>query len=78
MFLAKKRKLVLHYYKNPKLLENNVRIIYSSFDTLELWKFSNLTFGGNDRYHTSTLCKVFFFFFVVQVLSRAREDHVAY
>ena len=32
--------------KNLKPSEIKVRIIYHSFGTLELWKFSNLTFGG--------------------------------
>ena len=31
--------------KTPKPLRINVHIIYSSSNTLELWKFSNLTFG---------------------------------
>ena len=37
----------LHHYKNPpKSSQTKVRIIYPSFGTLVLWKFSNLTFGG--------------------------------
>ena len=32
--------------KTLKLSQAKVRIIYSSSGTLELWKFSNLTFGG--------------------------------
>ena len=34
--LTKKPKLVLHYYKNPKPSEINVRIIYPNSGTLEL------------------------------------------
>ena len=45
-FFTKKHRSVLHYYKNPKPSEIKVCIIFPSSGTLELWKFSNLTFGG--------------------------------
>ena len=32
--------------RNPKPSEIKVRIIYPNSNTLKLWKFSNLTFGG--------------------------------
>ena len=43
----RKPRSVLHYYKNPKPQETKVRIIYPSSGILELWEFSNLTFGGS-------------------------------
>ena len=36
----------LHYYKYLKALINKNTHNFPSFGTLELWKFSNLTFGG--------------------------------
>ena len=66
IFLVKKRRSILHYYKNPKPSENKVHIIYLSAGTLELWKFSNLTFGGSlasttlvlsVRFSSSLLCR---------------------
>ena len=46
IFSAKKRMSTLHYYKNLKALTNRDTHNFSSSGTLELWKFSNLTFGG--------------------------------
>ena len=47
----------LHYYKNPpKPSQTKVRIIYPSSGTLELWKFSNLTFKGFLACTTPVLC----------------------
>ena len=70
---------VLHYYKNLKPLETKVRIIYPSSDTLELSKFSNLTFG---EYLAGTI-PVFFVrssysYSYSSLLRRAREDCVIY
>ena len=73
IFFIKKPRSILHYYKNPKPLEIKVRIIYPNSGSLELWKFANLTFGGYLAGTTPVLSIV-----VVQVLSKAREDHVAY
>ena len=78
IFLVKKRRSVLHYYKNPEPSENKIRIIYLSSNTLELWKFSNLTFKGSLAGTTPVLSIGFFFFFVVQILFRAREDCATY
>ena len=79
IFLVKKRRSILHYYKNPKPLENKVHIIYLSSGTLKLWKFFNLTFGRS-LVGTTPILSIgfFFFFFVVQILSMAREDRAAY
>ena len=74
----RKPRSVLHYYKNPKAPETNVRIIYPSSSTLKWWKFSNLTFGGSLADTIPVLSVGFFSFFVVQVLSRACEDSVAF
>ena len=41
----KKRCQLYTTIKTPKPLQTKVRIIYPSSSTLELWKFSNLTFG---------------------------------
>ena len=76
--LSKKRKSVLHYYKNPKPLENKVRITYTSSSTLELRrKFSNLTFAGSLA-GTTPVPSWGLLFCVVQVFSWAREDRVTY
>ena len=70
--LRQKTKMILHCYKNPKLSENKIRIIDFNSGTLELWKFFNLTFRGSLAGITLILCiGFFFFFFVVQILSRA-------
>ena len=74
----RKPRSTLHYCKNPKPLETKVRIIYPRSGTLELWKFSNLTFKGSLAGTTLVLSVGFFFFIVVQVLSRACEDCAAY
>ena len=83
IFLVKKWRSVLHYYKNSKPSENKLRIIYLRSNTLELWKIFNLTFGGPLADITPILSVgffffFFFFFFVVQILSRTHENRVAY
>ena len=80
IFLIKKQRSVLHYYKNPKPSKNKVRIIYLSSGILELWKISNLTFRRFLASTTLVLFVEFFFFFlfVMQILSRACKDRVAY
>ena len=40
----------LRYYKNSKTLQTKLCIIYLSSSTLELWKFSNLTFRDEDAH----------------------------
>ena len=80
IFLIKKQRSVLHYYKNPKPSKNKVRIIYLRSGILELWKISNLTFRRFLASTTLVLFVEFFFFFlfVMQILSRACKDRVAY
>ena len=36
--MCKHRRWILHYYKSPKTLRKQVRIIHPNFGTLELWK----------------------------------------
>ena len=64
----KKQRLVLHYYKNPKLSKIKIRIIYLNSGTLDLWILSNLTFEGylagtvlilSVRSSSSLLCKFY-------------------
>ena len=47
--------------KAPKPSQNKVRIIYPNFNTLELWKFFNLTFRGYLAGTTPVLSARFFF-----------------
>ena len=65
--------------KISKPSQTKIRIIHPNSGTLELWKFSNLTF---ENYLASTTLVLFVgsfsSFCVLQVLSRAREDLVTY
>ena len=67
----------LYYYKSPKTLTNQ-----GTHNSAQLWhsrviKSSNLTFGGYLD-STTPMLSIRSFLFFMQVLFRAREDHVNY
>ena len=65
------------YYKNPKTLTHQGTHNSLNSGTLELRKFSNLTFGGSLPVPHRYSSKVFFVF-ISHVLSWTREDCVIY
>ena len=73
IFLTKKKRSVLHYYKNPKPSESKVRIISPSFGTLELWIFTNWTFG---RYLVDTTPVLSVGFFLFSLFCRFCLEHI--
>ena len=61
--LRKKRKLALHYYKNPKILRKKVRIIYPNSGTLELWQ--DLTWPSEGIWPIPRWCSLLGLFFLL-------------
>ena len=74
--MCKHRRFILHYYKSPKTLKKQVRIIHLS-SSIRVVKSSNLTFRGYLA-STTLILSIRFSLFIVQVLSRACDDCVAH